>query len=350
MSVNAAAASDVGNMFSYGGFGTLGFAHSDTDRAEYVIGNQMSGARDNFDWKTDSRFGVQATFSPAQWLSGTVQVLAEVRDSSEVTTQAEWAFLKLRPTSNLDVRAGKLQLPLFLISDTRNVGIANTWLRAPDAVYGEAIFDTYVGGDITYTEPLGEFLLTGQVLGGSVNPATQLSQPGAADIFTGHRLLGYSLSADLRSVTVRASVVELQYNRYIIDAPVEHGTYDFYDVGATYDYANLLVQGEFIELRTGDPDDNINGWYLMRGYHLPKWLPYVIYADNHKNRGANGAIPELNAATISVGVRYNVLQSVDIKAQFDHVKALDFGSPFINIQPGFRNAANIFSLVVDFAF
>jgi hypothetical protein len=36
---------------------------------------------------------------------------------------------------------------------------------------------------------------------------------------------------------------------------------------------------------------------------LGKWLPYVIYGANHKNQGANGAIPELNASTVSVGVR-----------------------------------------------
>ena len=34
----------------------------------------------------------------------------------------------------------------------------------------------------------------------------------------------------------------------------------------------------------------------------------------------------------------------------DHAKAFDYGTPFINIQPGFSNKANIFSLVADFVF
>jgi len=73
---SATAAGSVADMFSYNGFGTAGVARSDTNRAEYVSGNQMAGASENFDYKTDSKLGLQGTFSPTSWLSGTVQVLA----------------------------------------------------------------------------------------------------------------------------------------------------------------------------------------------------------------------------------------------------------------------------------
>ncbi len=338
-------------MFSYSGFGTAGIARSDTDQAEYVIGNQMSGARGNFDYKTDSKLGLQGTFAPTEWLSATLQALTRVRDSGNFTTQMEWAYLKVQPTRDLAIRYGKLVLPTFVSSDSENVGYANMWLRSPDAVYGESIYNTYEGGDIAYTQQLGKYSVTGSVLIGAPNPATQLSgSTGASDIFTGHHMSGYSLTANLDPITLHASVVEMHFRRYVSDGPVEGGIYDFYDWGAVYDHGNVFAQGEFIELRTGDPDDNVNGWYVMGAYRLGKWLPYVIYAADHKNQGADGAIAELNGDTISVGVRFDVYHSVDLKAQMDHVKGFDFGTPFINQQPGFDNRANIFSLVVDFVF
>jgi hypothetical protein len=58
----------------------------------------------------------------------------------------------------------------------------------------------------------------------------------------------------------------------------------------------------------------------------------------------------MNGPTESVGVRLDLFKSVDFKAQFDHANAFDYGTPFINTQPGFKNKANIFSLAAEFVF
>jgi hypothetical protein len=340
----------LSEMFSYSGFGTIGVARSDTNRAEYVTGNQMAGATENFDYKTDSKLGLQGTFAPTRWLSGTVQALAEVRNSPDFTTQIEWAYLKVQPIDNLSIRYGKLVLPLFLVSDSRNVGYSTTWLRAPDAVYGEAVFDTYEGADIAYVQKMGKYSVTAHALLGAPNPVAQLAGPGFAQIFTGHHMHGYDVTADLNTVTVRASILELDYGTYTGSTLNQEGKYHFYSYGIAYDRNDIIAQTEFIELRTGDPTDAINGWYVMGGYRLGKVVPYLIYANSHQNRAADGAVPEINGPTESVGVRLDLFRSVDFKAQFDHAKAFDYGTPFINIQPGFSNKANIFSLVADFVF
>jgi hypothetical protein len=340
----------LSDMFTYSGFGTLGLARSDTNRAEYVIGNQMTGATENFDYETDSKLGVQGTFSPTSWLSGTVQALAEERNSAEITTQIEWAYVTVQPIPDLSIRYGKFELPLFLVSDSRNVGYTTTWLRAPDAVYGEALFDTYEGGDISYKLELGKYSVTAHALLGAPNPVTQLAGPGFAQIFTGHHMDGYDVTADLDIVTVRASLLELDYRTYAGGALNQDGKYHFYSVGIAYDHNNILAQGEFIELRTGDPTDAVNGWYLLGGYRLHKWVPYLIYANSHQNQAAGGTVPQMNGPTESVGLRLDLFRSVDFKAQFDHAKAFDYGTPFTNVQPGFSNKANIFSLAADVVF
>jgi hypothetical protein len=347
---SASADGSVADMFSYAGFGTAGVARSDTNRAEYVTGNQMTGATENFDYKTDSKLGLQGTFTPMPWLSGTVQVLAEDRDSSVISTQIEWAFLKIQPTADLSIRYGRMELPLFLVSDSRNVGYTTIWLRAPDAVYGEALFDTYEGGDMSYKLELGRYSVTAHALLGAPNPVTQLAGPGFAQIFTGHHMVGYDVTADLDIVTLRTSLLQLDYRTYANGALNQYDKYHFYNVSVAYDRNNIIAQGELIELRTGDPTDNINGWYVMGGYRLDKWVPYLIYANSHQNRAAGGIVPEMNGPTESFGVRLDLFKSVDFKAQFDHAKAFDYGTPFINVQAGFSNKANIFSLAADFVF
>jgi hypothetical protein len=341
---------DLSDMFTYSGFGTLGVARSNTNKAEYVISNQMTGATENFDYKTDSKLGLQGTFAPTSWMSGTVQALAAEQDTSGIITQIEWAYLKVQPIADLSIRYGKMELPLFLVSDSRNVGYTTTWVRAPDAVYGEALFDTYEGGDISYKLGLGKYSVTAHALLGAPNPVAQLAGPGFAQVFTGHHMYGYDVTADLDIATVRASVLELDYRTYSYDALNQDGKYHFYSVGVAYDRNNIIAQFEFIELRTGDPTDAVNGWYVMGGYRLDKWLLYLIYADSHQNPAAGGTVPEMNGPTESVGVRLDWFKSVDFKAQFDHAKAFDYGTPFINIQPDFKNQANIFSVAADFVF
>ena len=126
----AIAGDSVTDMFSYGGFGTAAVARSDTNQGEFVIGNQMAGATEH--------------------------------------------FLKVQPLPDLAICCGKMELPTFLVSDSRNLGYASTWLRAPDPVYGEALFDTYEGGDLTYKHAFGSYMLSGSALLGAPNPATRV--------------------------------------------------------------------------------------------------------------------------------------------------------------------------------
>jgi hypothetical protein len=85
------------DMFKCNGFGTAGVARSDTNEAEFVQSGQNLGATENFDWKTDSKLGLQGSVSPTSWLSGTVQMLSAERFSNHISTEIEWAFAKVAP-------------------------------------------------------------------------------------------------------------------------------------------------------------------------------------------------------------------------------------------------------------
>ena len=162
----AIADESLANLFSYSGFGTAAVDRTDTNDAQYVRTGQTAGAKTDPYLRTDSNFGLQGTVTPEDWLSGTVQVLAVNRYGDRFAPKFEWAYLKAKPLDGLAVRAGKLALPTFLISDSRYIGYANFWLRPPNEVYGEADFDTYQGGDLTYEHAVGKYVGTIGVLAG----------------------------------------------------------------------------------------------------------------------------------------------------------------------------------------
>ncbi|HME39714.1 MAG TPA: hypothetical protein VKG63_12240 [Steroidobacteraceae bacterium] len=349
---SAIAGSSVGDMFSYSGFGTAGVLHTNTSDAEYVQTGQTSGATNGFDFKTDSKLGLQGTVTPTPWLSGTVQALAEERFDDSLAPKIEWAFIKLKPVSGVSVRAGQMALPSFLVSDSRNVGYANTWLRAPDEVYGQSTFDVYTGADVTYAHSIGSYTVTLDALAGHTK-ADYLLGPDYVAVINGHKLSGYSASVDAGVATLRYS-----YVRTNIDADIDGFTaarlvYTFTSIGATYDRNDVLLQSEFIAKHTQLTAYDVNGWYVLGGYRLGKWLPYGIYAAGQTPTGPNPPGPPLpneSKHTISAGVRADLIKSVDFKLQIDRESTYPNGSPFINIQPGFEGKAFVYSFAIDFVF
>jgi hypothetical protein len=346
---SAVADGSISDYLSYSGFGTAGLARTDTNQAEYVQNSQTSGARDNFYYKTDSNLGLQGTVTPTRWLSATAQVLSEHRFAPDFTTKFEWAFIKLKPLPGLSVRGGEMALPTFLISDSRKVGFANPWIRAPIEVYNQAGFDTYRGYDVTYEHPIGKYSLAVNALAGSTITDVLIA-PGTLMVLEGHQLRGYNATLDMNIVTVRVGRVTTAFTGKLQGFIAGTGIYTFDSFGVAYDHGNIVAQGEFIERRTGHPQFNVNGLYVLGGYHIGKWLPYAIYAAGKQLGGASGTVPEANESTVSAGVRLDWFRSVDFKAQIDHVKAAPTGDPFINVQPGFTGKGNVFSLAVDFVF
>jgi hypothetical protein len=353
----ALADGSVADMFTYSGFGTAGVLHTNTSEAEYVQTGQTSGGTNGLDYKTDSKLGLQATVTPTQWLSGTVQVLSVERFNDSLGPKFEWAFVKVKPLDGLSIRAGEMATPSFLVSDSRNVGYANTWLRAPDEVYGQATFDAYTGADISYQHAIGSYSLTVDALAGH-SKSDFLAGPGEPLVLNGHQLVGYSASLDAGVATLRYSYEKANVDAVLQGYLVGTAVYTFSSIAATYERDNVVLQSEFIERHTQLTGYDVNGWYVLGGYRLGKWLPYGIYAAAQEPSGPStptqppfGApIPGLSKHTISVGVRADLIKSVDLKLQIDRETTFPDGSPFVNVQPGFGDRAFVFSFAVDFVF
>jgi hypothetical protein len=136
---------------TWSGFATLGYARTDTPYTYQRFITQDGS------FKRDSLIAGQLDlrFSP-QW-SSTVQVkLAPATDSdSRWGAKAAWAFVAWRPDNDWLVRAGKARVPLYLYSESLDVGVTQDMARMPFEVYSVSPTNDFTGLFVTRSVNLG---------------------------------------------------------------------------------------------------------------------------------------------------------------------------------------------------
>ena len=86
----------------------------------------------------DSTAGLQVDWAITSDLRASAQIVKRPQDSFS-SPELEWAYLAYE-YNNLTLRAGRLRLPLFLMSEYYYVSYAYPWFRAPQDIY-----DTLLG-------------------------------------------------------------------------------------------------------------------------------------------------------------------------------------------------------------
>ena len=127
--------------FSVSGFGTVGYARSDQPYA-YQRFIDDSGTF----WR-DTLAGLQIDATFADKFGATVQFkLAPATNSDdEYKGTVSWAFLSWRPTNDWLFRAGKQRIPLYLYSQTLDVGVTYDFARLPTEMYSISPNNDLVG-------------------------------------------------------------------------------------------------------------------------------------------------------------------------------------------------------------
>jgi hypothetical protein len=328
--------------FNFGGFGTAGLVHTNTDQAQFIRGAETAGSNKPIRANVDSNIGVQATARFAPWIAVTAQVF---ENDDSMTNDLSWLYLKLDPLDNLTFKLGRFEAPLFAISDSRDINYANTWIRPPQEVYGLASFEEVKGGEGTYTLPIA---------------STRLKLTGYAGV--GRWALSSGTSGDstnLRGAEVRweSDWVTLRASYAGMDNQIGgglHPKYEFAAYGAIVDRDNVVAQAELVRRIGPGPLDFIvaaKGWYVLGGYRIGKVLPYASYATTHKEFPGAFAL-SYNQQTTALGVRWDAFKSADLKFQVERVNPKGTpGISFVNVQPGFGNSdVNVVSLALDFVF
>lgn len=150
MATMAATAHADSPEVTFQGYGTLAATYADTDQAEYRSSwRQSKGSRGKTDFGVDSRLASQANVKFNDTFSAAGQVLAIRRDGKD-KVDLEWLYGQVQLHPEVSVRAGRLALPAFMLSDVRTVGYAQHWLRTPPEAYLQFPVTSFDGVQLLY--------------------------------------------------------------------------------------------------------------------------------------------------------------------------------------------------------
>lgn len=383
-------------MFSFGGYGTAGVAHSSESRADYTsYFLKPSGAGYSRSWSADvdSRLGAQVSANINPQLSAVVQIVSEQRYDNTYTPILEWANVKYKVTPDLSIRVGRIALSTFLAADYRKVGYAIPWVRTPVEVYGMVPISNSDGVDVSYRLYAGN--LTNTLKASYGKSDVKFAGDNIAQV---KNMWGVSNTVEHGAASVRFSYLQsslnVDYAQPFFNAFRQFGAQgvslaDTYDVdnkaitvislGGSYDPGKWFAMAEWARSHTRSIFGDKTAWYVSSGYRFGRFTPYITYAQVKANSrtydpGLNtamlppasaGVAMSLNASlnslleaipvqkTISIGGRWDLMKNVALKLQYDHIR-LGAGSQgtLIQRQSDFRTGGkvNVVSAVVDFVF
>ena len=135
---------------SWSGFATLGYARSGDAPGRYLRWIDADGT-----FNTESVLAGQldARLSP-QW-SATVQLKAAPSEESDSrwALRPAWAFVAWRPNDEWLLRAGRMRVPLYLNSESLDIGVAHDMARLPVEMYSIVPSNDFNGLAGAYSRP-----------------------------------------------------------------------------------------------------------------------------------------------------------------------------------------------------
>lgn len=398
-----------GNV-SFSGFGTLGVTYSDnreTDFRSSIIQPMGVGMSKPLSAGIDTKAGVQAVAGIGKDMTATVQVVADRRFDNTYSPRFEWANLKYQINKDLHVRAGRVVAPVFMVSDYRNVGFAQTMVRMPYEVYGQNPITHMDGLDVAYKHDIAGGTLGVQVVAGRIKEFTPTAEvrgngqllglsyeKGASTFRIGYLKDKVDAEGDMLTALDPLNQAAIQFG-HLVGRPgpvMPHRDVEMklLNLGYAYDNGTWLMQSEFVQSRGGGAMiEDTRSWYLMGGYRLGKLTPYLSFSRVNSTELPHPApavspFPALDPlaaaintvdqqlrtlweqSTISVGARYDFYKNVALKLQLDHIrKPGSVGTPNqgMLIMPGSFSTSgtlapaitknvnvNLLTLALDFVF
>ncbi|WP_372964264.1 hypothetical protein [Marinobacter sp.] len=357
-------AKDTGVRFN--GFFSTGYARASNDAG-------YAGFIDESEVNDLSLFALQGTFDVTQKSQIVMQLVG--RGSDDWEPEVEWAYLSHRPTNNLQLRAGKMRLPMFMYSDSLEVGYAQPWARPPQSVYGPIAVTSYVGADASYNWNFNNSSLNANFFTGFTEEDGNSGDVQLRNI-AGLNLTWTDYVWTFRGIAATAEV-DIDATRLAAQAPAgadvntiladgERG--NFFGLGASYDDGSWQIIGEVTRVEVDGKFSDTDSAYLSVGHRFGSWTPYVALGwleskDDEERLGfvtTGGGIPLAPESILnyqredySVGTRWDITPGVAIKIDATHSRGFDKGTG--NLNPAYilatgTNSTNVYTIKIDSAF
>ena len=357
--------------YQINGFGTVGVTHmgGESDLDYGMQGQTTDG------WRGDqlSKLAVQLRYGITDTLSVTGQLGTK-------PTQDSWEagpgnlYLAWQANDNLTLRGGRLGTPIYMYSETLNVGFSYPWLRLPEEVYSLVQLTSHDGGDVLYNRSTDIGTLSFQVAGGQAIGREQYALDDMHDIdYRDVFATSLALSTD-NFGTFRVGYAEADL-KITVDDTVAFGpasvnfpfvTYEgnkgkFSSIGHQYDNGTWVSAAEAVKLsiennsKTGESQAETNAFYIMGGRRFGDYLAHVTYGQLDEPSGRQ--------VSMTYGLNYSFSPTVTLKGEYKRVDTSQgdeaLGVFQADAQQTLNNAfgqsygtpdADIFSVGVDFIF
>jgi hypothetical protein len=368
------------------GYGTAALTATDTDDAEFIRPNQASGATTKPRTGIDSNFGIQATAKFNDTISATAQGMVRKNGANDsYGGELAWAFIKVKASDDINVRFGRFALPIYMISDFRHVGYANTMIRPAAEVYRQVNSSYVHGADLLYQHSFDETTLTAQFAIGTgrtyspgnsfveFKPATTVHivvENGPHTFRFGRADAKFDLGNNPTLAGLITTLNSVGFSSVTKQLPMEDIKGSFTSVGYGLDYKNFLVQAEYAIRKTESRAVmDTTSYYMMLGYRMDKVTPYYYHGKITQqsarsfpelpttgplaalSAGANSVAKSALQSANAIGVRWDFARSMALKVQVDRISPEGGGSgAFIKAKPGFTGPVNVYAAGIDFVF
>ena len=394
--------------FTFSGFGSVGVSHDnarDLGFTRYLT--QPQPEDNNTSYLTDSLLGLQGNYAITPQLEAVGQLVLRDQKYGNVNRSLEWAYLKWRPDTHVDLRFGRVGADAFMLSDYRHVGFAQLWARPPGEFYGWIPIFSINGADATYRFRTGDTFW--QLKGQLGNSKSQLpTGPDTTYAFEADKLRNLSLRAENGPWQFMAAITTLRVGSEAVPSIItnwlttigglgfippavrneaqqlnqglwtEGADVRYLVLGGSYQEGPWQVQAEIARVRSDSPllPAGTSG-YIVAGRRFGSVTPYaVVSAFRSSNAAARAqadwsglgpdAVTLQNAALgayssnridqtgVALGMRWDINSRTALKLQWDHkqIDANGYGLWQINNirNGGIDRTVNIFSAVLDFTF
>lgn len=279
--------------FKINGFLSAGAAYSDSS-----VPIESIDLRDEVNFAPEGVLGLQMEFNLNKRSKIVTQLVG--RGKTDFDIAAEWGYFAYNLTPSVTFRAGRVRIPLFLLSDYLEVGYAYPWVRPPSEIYDLAeLFSSQDGMDVLYNFSTGGIDTQLQIGAGTL--ARTSPQYGgltfkATDMITASVMSNYkswTLNANFALVdfvadtdgTLLGDVNALLEQAGAGEIKFDHLDILFYSVGTAYDNGTWVFQTEVIDTRYENrPGPQVfpaqRAHYASIARRFGRVTPYLLYAKN----------------------------------------------------------------------
>ena len=339
------------SQLTMNGFVTAGVGITDS---EYDV----AGTNDRPNFADASRFGLQFDFDPQLEVpvTFTAQFLARGRNNWEV--EAEWAYVSYQATDEIQIKAGRIRMPVFMYSQTYDVGVTYPWILPPEEVYGFANipFTSVTGISFDHSMYLGDWELgTTLYAGNNEFQVPVLGLDVDVDLIWGgglvfnitndvisarvsHHIMSFdspittSLKLSSAGIFLETAFPGVPLDLILAGAGITdtiNGNVDLTTVGFGYDSSNIIAQAEW-SFRNLDntifPD--LKAAYIMLGYRMGKLTPHVTYAEVTSSH----SLINQDQDSVTVGLSYQLTPASAIKLDYTHT-TIGSGTALYDVLP-----------------